>query len=177
MAWTASGMFTATMSDWLSGTIANTGAGAADLDAASALKLALYDNSITPNFEAASAAAQYGAGGVFLTTGDADGTNGGGGPQIFQAGQWAQGGVVITGGALTRPGSGVVMFDANDTASGTAATMSFITGGLMYIDALTTPVVDQALLAVYFGGTAFAVTNGTFTVQWAATGVFRLTIA
>lgn len=169
MAWSASGMFTSTMSDLLVGTISNA---TFDLDAASAFKIALYDNSVTPNYEATSAASQYGAGGTFVATGSATGT-----AQVFQAGQWAQGGVVLAGTAVTRPGSGIVMFDANDTASGSAATMSNIYGGLIYCDALTTPVADQGLLAVYFGGTAYSVTNGTFTIQWAATGIFRLDIA
>lgn len=169
MAWSASGMFTATMADLLVGTISN---GTFDLDAASNLKCALYDNSITPNFEAASAATQYGAGGVFVTTGSATGT-----AQVYQAGQWAQGGIVLTTPAVTRPGSGVVMFDADNTPSGSAATMSNIYGCLIYCDALTTPVADQGLLAVYFGGTGYSVTNGTFTIQWDTNGIFRLDIA
>lgn len=172
MAWTASGMFTATMSDYFSGTIANTGAGAADLDAAAALKVALYDNSITPNYEAASAATQYGAGGIWVATGSQTGTT-----QVYHTGQWAQAGVTLAAPALTRPGAGVVMFDANDAASGAAATMSNIYGALVYIDALTTPVIDQGLFAVYFGGTGYSVTSGTFTIQWNGSGLFRLTIA
>lgn len=168
MAWSASGMFTVTMADLLVGTISN---GTFDLDAASNLKIALYDNSITPNYEAAAASAAYSAG-VWSATGGATGT-----PQVYHAGQWAQGGVVLASGAVTRPGSGVVMFDAADTASGSAATMSNIYGGLIYCDALTTPVADQGLLAVYFGGTGYSVTNGTFTIQWNASGIFRLTIA
>lgn len=169
MAWSASGMFTATMVDILAGTLLNT---TLDLGSETAHKVALYDNSITPNYEAASAAAQYGAGGVWVTTGSATGTT-----QVYHTGQWAQGGVVLTTTALSRPGSGIVMWDAADTASGSAATMSNIYGGLIYCDALTTPVADQALLAVYFGGTGYSVTNGTFTIQWDSNGIFRLDIA
>jgi hypothetical protein len=157
------------MADILAGTLLNT---TLDLGSETAHKIALYDNTITPNFEAASAAAQYGAGGVFVTTGGATGT-----PQVYHTGQWAQGGVVLTTTALSRPGSGIVMWDAADTQSGTAATMSNIYGGLIYCDALTTPVADQALLAIYFGGTAYSVTNGTFTIQYDVNGIFRLDIA
>jgi hypothetical protein len=172
MAWTASGMFTVTMADLLVGTIANT---TFDLDASSAFKVALYDNDITPNYEVAASAAMYGAGGIWTATGDQTGTSG---SQIYHTGQWAQGGVVLATTAVTRPGSGVVMWDSSgDPASGSAATMSNIYGGLIYCDALTTPVVDQAILAVYFGGTGYSVTNGTFTIQWNGSGIFRLTIA
>ena len=168
MAWSASGMFTATIADLLTGTISNS---TFDLDAANNLKIALYDNSITPNFEAAAASAAYGAG-VWASTGGQTGT-----AQVFHTGQWAQGGVVLASGAVTRPGAGIVMFDAADTASGSSATMSNIYGGLIYCDALTTPVADQGLLAVYFGGTAYSVTNGIFTIQWDANGIFRLDVA
>lgn len=166
MAWSASGMFTVTMSDILTATLTT-----ADLDAASMCKVALYDNSITPNYEVAAASSAY-ATGVWSATGSQTGTT-----QVYHTGQWAQAGVVLASTAMTRPGSGVVMFDAADTASGSAATMSNIYGGLIYLDTVTTPVADQGLLAVYFGGTGYAVTNGTFTIQWAANGIFRLTIA
>jgi hypothetical protein len=164
-------MFTSTMMDLLTGAVPNTGANPLDLDAASNLKVALYDNSITPNFEAATAApVSYNGSGVWTATGTQTGTT-----QVYHTGQWAQGGPVLTTPAVTRPGAGIVMFDADDRASGAAATMSNIYGGLIYGDALATN--KQGLLAVYFGGTAFSVTNGTFTIQWDVNGIFRLDIA
>ncbi len=166
MAWSASGMFTVFYSDVLTGTLTT-----ADLDATNMLKVALYDNSITPNYEVTAANSAYG-GGVWSTTGGATGT-----PQVYHTGQWAQGGVVLASVAVTRPGSGVVMVDANDTASGSAATMSNIYGALLYCDGVTTPVADQGLAGIYFGGTGYSVTNGTFTIQWHANGIFRLTVA
>lgn len=168
MAWSASGMFTITMADLLVGTISNT---TTNIDSETAYKVALYDNSITPNYEVAAASGAYGAG-VWSATGGATGT-----PQVYHTGQWAQAGVTLTSTAVTRPGSGIVMWDAADAASGSAATMSNIYGCLIYCDALTTPVADQALLAVYFGGTGYSVTNGTFTIQWDSNGIFRLDIA
>jgi hypothetical protein len=166
MAWTASGMFRQTFCDILDLTLAS-----ADLDLASMCKIALYDNSITPNFDVVASASAY-AGGVWSATGGATGT-----PQVYHTGQWAQAGVVLASADVTVPAAGIVMFDANDTASGSAATMSNIYGGLIYLDGVTTPVADQGLLAVYFGGTAYSVTNGTFTIQWNASGIFRLTVA
>lgn len=173
MAWTASGMFTSTMMDLLTGAVPNTGANPLDLDAASNLKVALYDNDITPNFEAATGApVSYNGSGVWTATGDQTGTTG---SQILHVGQWAQGGPVLENAAVTRPGSGIVMFDADNRSSGTAATMSNIYGCFIYGDALATN--KQGLLAVYFGGTGYSVTNGTFTIQWDVNGIFRLDIA
>lgn len=166
MAWTASGMFRQTFADILSLTVTTL-----DLDAASMFKIALYDNSITPNFDVAAAASAY-ATGVWSATGSQTGT-----AQVYHTGQWAQAGVVLGANTVTTPAAGVVMFDANDTASGATATMSNIYGGLIYADAVATPVAKQGLLAVYFGGTAYSVTNGTFTIQWNASGIFRLQVA
>ena len=166
MAWTASGMFRQTFADIFDLTVTTL-----DMDAASMFKIALYDNTITPNYDVVATASAY-AGGVWSATGGQTGT-----PQVYHTGQWAQAGVVLTGNDITVPAAGVVMFDANDTASGSAATMSNIYGGLIYADGVTTPVADQGLLAVYFGGTAYSVTNGTFTIQWNASGIWRLTVA
>jgi hypothetical protein len=45
-------------------------------------------------------------------------------------------------------------------------------GCLVYADALTAPVADQGIIAVYFGG-AFTTTAGNFTIQWSTNGLYQ----
>jgi hypothetical protein len=158
MAWSASGAFTQTFVDDWKATIA------LNLDLETH-KVALFGNGVTPNYEAAASATQYGAGGTWTTGNEVTGTN------------YTAGGTLLLTTTVTNPGSGVVMWDAADTFWSTA-TISNIYGCLIYADAMTTPVVDQGIMAVYFGaGVPFSVTAGTFTIQWAATGIWRDTIA
>lgn len=159
MAWSASGMFRQAEADLHDGTIT------LDYDAASTFKVALFNNSVTPDYDATAANTAYNAG-TWVT-----------GNEVSEAGQWAAGGVVLASNDITVVAGGIVMFDANDTASGSAFDGANIYGCQIYADSLSTPVADQGVLAVYFGGTAFSVTNGTFTIQWAATGIFRLDVA
>jgi hypothetical protein len=142
--------------------------GFAGLDA-DACKVALYDNSITPDNDVTLASSAYSAG-VWSTTGGGTGT-----PQVFQAGQWAQGGVAIAGNSLNSGTADIVFFDATDTASGTAATLSNVFGCLVYDDPVTAPTADIGVSYNYFGGTN-AVTNGQLTVVWNANGIFRVTL-
>lgn len=165
MAWSESRLFRQFIADLLGAIISNA---TADLDAASALKMALFDNTITPNVDVTAANSAYGAG-VWSATGGATGT-----PQVYQAGQWAQGGVVIGTPAITTVANGIVQFSSANITSGAAATMSNIRGGLIYVDALTTPVADQGLGYWDFGA-SFNVTSGQLTITPNANGLFRIT--
>lgn len=162
MAWTNSKVFRPLVADVFDNTTA--------VDLGSDVpKVALYDGTITPDNDVTSANSAYGAG-VWVTTGGGTGT-----PQVFQAGQWAQGGVALSGTSLNSASADVVFYDATDTPSGSAATLSNVNGALVYDDTLTTPVADQGISYNYFGG-ANQVTNGTFTVIWHANGIWRATL-
>lgn len=160
MAWSASGQSRQTFADILDKTLTTF-----DFDAASMFKVALYNNSITPDFDASAANFAYNAG----QWGTAN--------EVYQAGQWPQGGVVMINNDITVVAGGIVMLDADDTASGTSFTATNIYGALIYFDAVSTPVADQGVAGVYFGGTAFQVTSGIFTVQWSANGIARYDVA
>lgn len=158
MAWSASAIFRQYVADMLDGTAS------IDLDAASELKAALYDNDITPNKDVTAANSAYNVD-QWVTTGN----------EVYEAGQWAQGGQVLDNADVTTPSSGVVMLDADDEASGSAADLANVYGCLVYADAATTPVADQGVCFNYFGG-ANSVTNGTFTIVWNSNGIFRITV-
>ncbi len=139
-------------------------------------KAALYDNNNAATKD--DTAAQFAYGGTsFPSAGSATGGTGTSNSQVYQAIQWPQGGQQLgTGGTTSGTGgSGVAMCDAADLASGTACTISNAYGCLVFCDSLTSPVIDQGVCANSFG-TGAAVTNGTFTIQWSANGVFRFTV-
>lgn len=161
MAWTGtegSHMFRPFLADVM-GNVA-----ALDLDADS-FKCALYGNTGTPTPNVTSALSAYNAGSSQWVTAN----------EVFQAGQWAQGGIVLTSLNLNSGTAGVVFWDAADVASGSAATLANVYGTLVYDDTLTTPVADQGVCFNYLGG-ANSVTNGTFTVVWHANGIWRATV-
>jgi hypothetical protein len=156
MAWTASKIFTATLTDLLNNTTA--------IDAnADTFKCALYDNDITPDQTVASASTAYNVG-QWVTTGN----------EVSDGAEWAVGGVALTSVTSTFS-TNIYTFDAANTASGTSATLLAVFGCLIYDDTIATPVADQGLCYNYFGGTN-SVTDGTFTVVWHASGIFTITL-
>lgn len=154
MSWSESKIFRPFLADVL-GNVA-----AFDLDA-DVLKAALYDNDITPDANVASALSAY-------NTGQWTSLNN----EVFQAVQWDQGGVALSGQVLNSATANTVFLDANDTSSGIAATLSNVFGCLVYDDTLAVPVADQGICYNYFGG-GNSVVSGTFTIIWHANGILR----
>ncbi len=156
MAWSNSKMFQQFLED------AVLNVAAFDLDSDS-FKVALFNNSVTPSADAAAASTAYNTGTWLVAN------------EVSESGQWAAAGVALTSPAISVATSNVVYWDAADTASGSAADLANVYGCLVYDDTLTTPVADQGVCYNYFGG-ASTVTNGTFTVVWAANGIWRATL-
>lgn len=157
MAWSNSKVFRQYIADILGNTTAM------DLDA-DTIKVALYDNDITPDNDVTAANTAYNVG-QWVSTGN----------EVYEAGQWDQTGVALASKSIDVSTADVVMFDAADTASGTGADLANVYGCLVYDDTIATPVAKQGICYNYFGG-ANSVTNGTFTVRWASTGIFRFTL-
>jgi hypothetical protein len=158
MAWTNSKIFRPFLADVLDNTAAF------DLGADS-IKVALYNNTPTPDNDTTSVLSAYNATSSQWVTAN----------EVFEAGQWAQGGVALTGQTVNSGTADVVFFDANDTASGSAADLANVYGCLVYDDTLTTPVADQGITYNFFGG-ANSVVNGTLTVTWSTQGIMRYTL-
>lgn len=157
MAWTDSRVFRAFLAD------AMTRAVLFDIDT-DTVNVALYNNTITPDLNAASGAlsSYNGTASQWLTANE-----------VFQAGQWAQAGVALASKVVDQATAGVVFYDANDTASGSAATLTNAYGALVYDNTVATN--KSGISYNYFGG-ANSVTNGTFTVVWNANGIWRATL-
>jgi hypothetical protein len=148
MAVTVSGLFVPT---WLD--ILDTTQLAVDLDLETH-KLALFTNSVTPNYstDTAYGVAPYNAN------------------EISGAG-YSAGGTLITTTTITESPAGTLMWDAADT-QWTSSTITNARCGLAYADALAG---NNAICLINFGAD-FSTVAGTFLVQWAATGIFTIDI-
>lgn len=155
MAWSASGVFAQYV------LAAMNRVAAFDLDS-DTLKVALYNNTGTPDKTVTAANTAYNAG-QWVTANE-----------VSQVGQWAAGGVTLTSPTVTASSS-TVTFDAADTASGASATLSSVYGCLVYDSTLSTPVANQGISFHYFGGTQ-SVTSGVFTVVWNASGLISAAV-
>ena len=162
MAWTDSRIFRQFVADMCGNTAAFT------LGGTDVFKAALMNNTGTPDRDVAAASSAYNTGQWTAATNEVIDSSGGGT-------DWPAGGVSLGTETLTTSAGGIVMFDAPDTASGATADIANAYGCLVYDDTLTTPVADQGICFNYFGG-ANSVTNGTFTIVWNASGVFRITV-
>lgn len=159
MAFTTSNMSGAAVDQLTQGTFYATNAGTSY--SADTILCALYGNSGTPNKNDTLANNTYAAGAWITGT---SGTN-----EIWQAGQWAQGGIAL--GTKTHTfGSGTSQIGAASVVSGSAATLAPY-GCLVYDSTLT---AKYAYCWNFFG--AASVTAGTFTVVWSGSGIMQFTI-
>ena len=156
MAWSASKIFMAFLEDVFENTTAM------DLNS-DTFKVALYDNDITPDQTVASANTAYNAG-QWTASGN----------EVSDTTEWPATGQAL-GSVTSAFSSNVYTFDAADEVSdGTSATLAAVFGCLIYDDTITTPVADQGVCYLYFGGTN-SVTDGTLTVVFNSAGIFTIT--
>lgn len=148
MAFPSSGLFVATFVDALDTTQL-----ALDLDL-DTHKVALFTDSLT---------------GADLVTDTAYGVGAWASNEVPNGTGYTTGGAALAGTTFTSTGAGVVTFDGTDTAW-TTATFSAVRGCLIYADALAG---NNGIAAVTFGAD-YAVTSGTFTIQWNASGIWTL---
>jgi hypothetical protein len=146
MAVTVSGLYVPTFLD-----IFDTTQLAIDLDLETH-KLAMFTNSITPNFstDTAYGVAPYNAN------------------ELAATGGYTTGGFVITTTTVTESPAGTIMWDAADWTQ-SSTTWTNARAGLAYADALAG---NNAICLVNFGAD-FSTVAGTFTVQWASGGIFN----
>jgi hypothetical protein len=133
---------------------------------ADTVKVALFNNSVTPDRDAALTSTGFNTGTWVTANEVTDTTN------------WVSGGRTLASKTLTTPSTGVFMFDAADLAGGGTVTLTNAFGCLVYDDTITAGtggIADQGISFNYFGG-AQSVTAGTFTVVWNASGIMRFTV-
>lgn len=153
MPWTNSKVFTPFVAAALDRTAAF------DLDT-DTIKVALYNNTTTPDNTVAIAASAYNTG-VWVLANEVD-----------DAAEWPAGGETLASPDITTSGT-TITFDGTDvTSTGTSATLANVYGCLVYDDTVS----DYGLCYNYFGG-AQSVTDGVFTIQWAGTGIASFSVA
>jgi len=158
MAWTESRAFRQYFADLADNTTAM------DFVTDASVKAALYNNTGTPDRDVSAANSAYNVG-QWVT-----------GNEVIDASGWPAGGQAVGSRTITTPSTGVVMYDAADTASANSnTTLASVYGCLVYDDTIASPVADQGFSYHYFGGTQ-SVTAGTFTVVWHANGLMRITV-
>jgi hypothetical protein len=134
---------------------------------ADTVKVALFNNTTTPDKDAALTSTGFNTGQWTTSNEVTDATN------------WVSGGRTLASKTLTNPSTGVFMFDAADLAGGGNVTLSNVYGCLVYDDTVTSGtggVADQGICYNSFGGSAQSVSAGTFTIVWSANGVLRITV-
>jgi hypothetical protein len=151
MPWTVSKVFTSTPLDGMGNTTAF------DFDA-DVPKVALYNNTPTPDQTVTSANTAYNVGQWASAN------------EVIDASGWPAGGRPLVSMTWTKSGA-VVTLDAADTASANSTTtlVGFF-GCEVYDDTLAAVVVDQGMSYHYFGGTQ-TITSGLMTIIWNASGI------
>jgi len=160
MAWTDSRVFR----EWVNGPMFQaSGTGYTGLDS-DTVKVALFNNSVTPNKDAAVGSTGFNTG-TWLTANE-----------VTDATNWVSGGRALSGKTFTTPASGVSRFDASDLSGGGTLTLTNAFGCLVYDDTITAgTVADQGASFHYFGG-AQSVVSGTFTIIWNANGLIEFAV-
>lgn len=127
-------------------------------------KLALYNNTPTPDFDAVGVLSCYnGTASQWVTANEA-----------AASGTYVAGGLVVTTTAVSVQTGNITRWAAANW-SVTSFTGS-VYGCLIYADSITAPStnVDQGIVAITFGGVQTA-TAGTFQITWAGTGIYQKT--
>jgi hypothetical protein len=128
------------------------------------VNVALFNDTTTPNKDAALASTGYNTG-VWVT-----------GNEVTDATNWVAGGRALASKVFDTTNAGVFMFDAADLAGGGNVTLTNAYGCLVYDNSISAgSVAKQGVTYHSFGG-AQSVTAGTFTVVWNANGIFRITV-
>lgn len=166
MAFTASAIFRA----WVTNPMLKQGSavtgGTGEIVTNDSVKAALYNNSGTPDKDAAVAVTGYNSATSQWVVAN----------EVTDATNWVAGGRAVGTKTITQPSSGVNMFDAADLAGGGTLTLAATYGCLVYDDTITGGTVSkQGICFNYFGGPQ-QVTAGTFTIVWNANGLFRFTV-
>lgn len=125
-------------------------------------KVALYSDSLTPNFSAVSPS--------YSSTNEVTGTN------------WAAGGILLSAAAaggtsvvptLAEGTTGSIRYDWTNDLSVAATTLSNAMGAIIYADPITAPYTDPLIVLMDFV-TAASTNNGVFGLAPAATGIYEI---
>jgi hypothetical protein len=142
-----------------------------NVTAAAAYKVALYNDTVTPNKLATAAQSAYGSAAWPAGAEQFDITTGSGN-------SWPVGGMPLTGVAAVPPAGtngDQIIFDGDNTPGAGTLTLDGVEGDLVYFAAANAAQVNQGLAYHSFGG-AQGVTDGTFSIIWSDEGIMLIEI-
>jgi hypothetical protein len=121
------------------------------------LYVALYGNSVTPDVDTDPQAYNVAP----WNTGEATGVN------------WPAGGVSLSlaGAGLTHQPGGFLQFTSGNVSVASTTISTGVFGCLIYAQALSP---QAALCAVYFGGSGYTTSAGTFGITWPSSGIWTI---
>jgi hypothetical protein len=160
MTWTESGLYAGVLFKNLAAPLVTT---APDWTA-TANKFFLTSNSDTPDFTQVAASA------IYAVTNEISGTG------------WAAGGVAVSAlavgatsiaPAVSASGSKILAWTASNVSVATT-TLAAAFGGFFYAAALG---VQYKIIGIWFGGSGYSTTAGTFAVTWSGTQIATVTCA
>lgn len=155
MAWSSSYVVPSTL---VSGLASNGSRINLDLSSAgTGIYLALFDNTVTPNVDTDPQSYSVAP----WNTGESTGTN------------WAAGGVnlSLSGTGLTHVSGGFMMFTSANVSVASTTISNAVYGCLIYAQTLTP---KAAVAAVWFGGSGYTTSAGTFGITWPVGGIWTL---
>lgn len=161
MAWTESGLYAGVLYKSLA---VPTATSSPDWTNTTGNKFYLTSTSDTPDFTQVAASA------IYAVTNEVNGTG------------WAAGGILVsalaTGStslapALNASGSKVLSWTANNISVATT-TLASAFGGYFYAGALSP---QYKIIGIYFGGSGYSTTAGTFAVTWSSGTIATITCA
>jgi hypothetical protein len=164
MSWTDSHIFRA----WVQNPMMKQGTaptgGTGEIVTNDTVKAALFNNSVSPDADAAVALSGYN-GGTWSS-----------GNEVAVATQWVAGGRALASKTYALTAGGIGTFNAANLAGTSTVTLANVYGMLLYDDTITGgTVADQGICFLYFGGPQ-GVTAGTFTVNWNPSGIFNFDV-
>lgn len=155
MAWSQSYVVPATMVSALQSNAARL---QLDLTSTSTqFSVALYDNTVTPNVDTSPQTYNVAP----WNSGEVTGTN------------WAAGGVALslTGNGLTGQAGGFLKFTGSNISVANTTISTGVFGCLVYAGTLSPQAV---LAAVWFGGSGYTTSAGTFGITWPTAGIWTI---
>jgi len=129
-----------------------------DLSSASTgIYCALYSNSVTPNVDTDPQSYNVAP----WNTGEVTGTN------------WSAGGVnlSLSGAGLTHQSGGFLKFAAGNVSVASTTISTAVYGCLLYDQSLSP---EAAVCAVFFGGSGYTTSAGTFGITWPVSGIWTV---
>jgi hypothetical protein len=131
------------------------------------IKVALFNNSVSPDRDADVTSTGYDTG-TWQDTNEVVDTDG--------SSNWSAGGLLLTTPAVTDQGSGITRFDADDLSHSSTVTISNAYGCFVYDDDISAGTVAKQGISYHSFGGAQSVTTGTFTIVWHANGLFQISV-